>query len=161
MAKKVYTAEQKTAALAKVAEIGVTKASKELSIAIGTLNAWKKATGKTEIPAKEEAAPAKAEPADKKAAPAGKAAPAKKKAPKAAPKKTGRKSVKKAADDAKTTVKKTARKVAEKAETEAPALLSTAKQEKLIADNAVLKEENKTLKAEIVKLKKAISDLTK
>ena len=32
MAKKTYTEEQKAAALAKVAEIGITKASKELSI---------------------------------------------------------------------------------------------------------------------------------
>ncbi len=38
MAKKTHTEEQKAAALARVAEIGVTKASKAFSISAATLN---------------------------------------------------------------------------------------------------------------------------
>jgi len=37
-----YTAEQKAAALAKVAELGITKAAKATGISIGSLNKWKK-----------------------------------------------------------------------------------------------------------------------
>ena len=54
MAMKTYTDEQKAVALAKVAEIGVTKASKELSISINTLNNWKKASNGDTAPAKKD-----------------------------------------------------------------------------------------------------------
>ena len=43
MAMKNYTDAQKADALAKAAEIGITKAAKELSISVTTLNSWKKA----------------------------------------------------------------------------------------------------------------------
>ena len=179
MANKSYSAEQKAAALAKVAEIGVTKAAKELSISPATLNAWKKAAA-----TKEDSSTATEAVADTSATKADEAAPA--------PKKRGRKpGVKKVVEETKTAVKKanarvsknakkltekatevkkaatakkadvaknvdTAKKTAEKA-----TLLTLAKQEKLIADNATLKAENASLKAEIAKLKKAIAGLTK
>ena len=81
MAKKIYTEEQKAAALTKVAEIGITKASKELGISVATLNAWKKAVS-GDAPAKKESTK---KDAAKKAAPKKKAA-AKKAAPKKAAK---------------------------------------------------------------------------
>ena len=179
MAKKTYTEEQKAAALAKVAEIGVTKASKELSISAATLNSWKKSAATAEVPV-EKAAPVtevtEAELAKQEDAP--KAAPKKRgrkpkevlKDTKAAVKKTAKKVTDKAAEVKKTTVKKAETKKAaaekkleepKKPATDKPVLLTLAKQEKLIADNATLKAENATMKSEIAKLKKAIAELTK
>ena len=162
MARKTYTDEQKAAAIAKVDEIGVTKAAKELSISATTLINWQKAAAQ-DVPAEKAAAPAEA-PAEKK---------------EETPVKTAKESAKKAIKSARATVKKGAKKLTEKAtevkkavvqkeeevaKKDAPAkqaLLTPAKQEKLIAENAVLKEEVANLKAENARLKKAITDLTK
>ena len=39
--RKKYTEAEKQAAVAKVKELGITKASKELGIAVGSLNKWR------------------------------------------------------------------------------------------------------------------------
>ena len=72
MANKSYTDEQKAEALAKVAEVGITKASKELSISATTLNSWKKAAGES-APVKKEKPVKKASSSKKKTTKADKA----------------------------------------------------------------------------------------
>ena len=61
----------------------------------------------------------------------------------------------------KTAVKKTAAAPAAKAAETKQTVLTTAKQEKLIADNAVLRAEIAALKEENVSLKKALRELLK
>ena len=188
MAKKNYTEEEKKIALAKAAEIGVRKAAAELSIPWQTLAVWVRkeksaapAAAKTETAEKtdkKEAAPKKRgrKPAVKaeetKKAETKKAAPKKPVEKKAAPKKpvekkaTEKKPAPKKAAVKKTAVKKTAVKktaaapAAKAAETK-QTVLTTAKQEKLIADNAVLRAEIAALKEENVSLKKALRELLK
>ena len=167
MARKTYTEEQKAAALAKVEEIGLTKASKELAISATTLSAWKKAaeggvsaeTAAPEAVAEEAPAPKKRgrKPSVKKAVEETKAAVMKAGANVA---KGAKKLSQKAADVKKVAKDDAAAKSAEN-KADKPAVLTPAKQEKLIADNAVLKAEVASLKAEITRLKKAIADLTK
>lgn len=127
MARKIYTEEEKASALAKVEEIGLTKASKELGIAVGTLTAWKKKTktDDTASPVEETVTPESKE--------------------------TKQKPVKK-----KTT--KT-QKTAKTANTDKDG--KPTKIDKLIADNATLKEENEALKEEVKRLKKAIIEFLK
>ena len=170
MAKKNYTEEEKTIALAKASEIGVRKAAAELSIPWQTLAVWVRK--------------------EKSSAPAAVKTEAVEKTNKtdAAPKKRGRKPAAKTEEtkkaDAKTTdIKKTdakktiakkaaVTKAAEKKAVEKKAVekkaaetkqtvLTTAKQEKLIADNAVLRAEIAALKEENVSLKKALRELLK
>ena len=131
MANKSYTDEQKASALAKVEELGVTKAAKELSISPATLYSWKKAAGAETAPAKKakstknaDAPAKKAKAAKKGSAPAEKAdAEAEIKTDaaveaenaadtKVAPQKRGRKAV---LNETKAAVKKTAKKLSSKA----------------------------------------------
>ncbi|MCR4837456.1 MAG: hypothetical protein K5897_00810 [Eubacterium sp.] len=183
MAKKNYTEEEKKIALAKAAEIGVRKAAAELSIPWQTLAVWVRkeksaapAAAKTETAEKtdkKEAAPKKRgrKPAVKaeetKKAETKKPAPKKPVEKKAAPKKpvekkaTEKKPAPKKAAVKKTAVKKTAAAPAAKAAETKQTVLTTAKQEKLIADNAVLRAEIAALKEENVSLKKALRELLK
>ena len=183
MAKKNYTEEEKKIALAKAAEIGVRKAAAELSIPWQTLAVWVRkeksaapAAAKTETAEKtdkKEAAPKKrgrkpavkaeeTKKAETKKAETKKAAPKKPVEKKATEKKPAPKkaAVKKTAVK-KTAVKKTAAAPAAKAAETKQTVLTTAKQEKLIADNAVLRAEIAALKEENVSLKKALRELLK
>ena len=188
MAKKNYTEEEKKIALAKAAEIGVRKAAAELSIPWQTLAVWVRkeksaapAAAKTETAEKtdkKDAAPKKrgrkpavkaeeTKKAETKKAVEKKAAPKKPVEKKAAPKKpvekkaTEKKPAPKKAAVKKTAVKKTAAAPAAKAAETKQTVLTTAKQEKLIADNAVLRAEIAALKEENVSLKKALRELLK
>ena len=178
MAKKNYTEEEKAIALAKAAEIGVRKAAAELSIPWQTLAVWARKE-KSGVPAATKAEAVektdKTDTAPKKRGrkPAVKAEEAKKaetkktveKKPvekKAAVKKaTEKKPVEKKAAVKKTAVKKTAAAPATKAAETKQTVLTTAKQEKLIADNAVLRAEIAALKEENASLKKALRELLK
>ena len=175
MAMKNYTDAQKADALAKAAEIGITKAAKELSISVTTLNSWKKAAGES-ASGKKEKPVKKATPSKKKAtkavkAPVEKTEPAKNEtAPvvavdtvtpasvvESAPKKRGRKP-KEVLNETKAVVQKTTKKLSAKAK---EVKKTAAKKAETIKASATKKETSaeKPVLLTLAKQEKLISDI--
>ena len=175
MAMKNYTDAQKADALAKAAEIGITKAAKELSISVTTLNSWKKAAGES-ASVKKEKPVKKATPSKKKATKAVKA-PVEKTEPandetapvvavetvtpapvvESAPKKRGRKP-KEVLNETKAVVQKTTKKLSAKAK---EVKKTAAKKAETIKASATKKETSaeKPVLLTLAKQEKLISDI--
>ncbi len=164
MAKVEYTEQQKADAVKRAQEIGVQKAAKELGIPWQPLSKWNKEAGNPTFRGTQ----AEKKAAKEKAASAKKTAPKKSASKSKATKKTSAKAsiaaaskkapAKTAGKTAKAQAKSKAAKASasKKAESKAKA---APKPTALEIRNAVLKEENQALKAQIAKLKKALSNL--